>query len=76
VQGKRHGPSTQIAARGRRRGGFFTRPGKFCASSNDLTPLTLGVDRDSEISAHEFDERDGAAAAANRSLPQPEPELC
>jgi pyruvate,water dikinase len=32
----------------------------FSIGSNDLTQLTLGVDRDSEIVAHVFDERDGA----------------
>jgi len=30
----------------------------FSIGSNDLTQLTLGVDRDSEIIADEFDERD------------------
>ena len=32
----------------------------FSIGSNDLTQLTLGVDRDSEMLAHVFDERDGA----------------
>jgi pyruvate,water dikinase len=32
----------------------------FSIGSNDLTQLTLGVDRDSEIVAHVFDERDDA----------------
>jgi pyruvate,water dikinase len=32
----------------------------FSIGSNDLTQLTLGVDRDSEIIAHIFDERDQA----------------
>ena len=32
----------------------------FSIGSNDLTQLTLGVDRDSEILAHVFDERDEA----------------
>jgi pyruvate,water dikinase len=32
----------------------------FSIGSNGLTQLTLGVDRDSEIVAHVFDERDEA----------------
>jgi pyruvate,water dikinase len=32
----------------------------FSIGSNDLTQLTLGVDRDSEIVAHVFDERNDA----------------
>ena len=35
----------------------------FSIGSNDLTQLTLGVDRDSEIVAHVFDERDPAVKA-------------
>jgi pyruvate,water dikinase len=35
----------------------------FSIGSNDLTQLTLGVDRDSEIVAHVFDERDEAVRA-------------
>lgn len=35
----------------------------FSIGSNDLTQLTLGVDRDSEIIAHLFDERDEAVKA-------------
>ncbi|HEX9680454.1 MAG TPA: phosphoenolpyruvate synthase [Anaerolineales bacterium] len=35
----------------------------FSIGSNDLTQLTLGVDRDSEIVAHIFDERDPAVKA-------------
>jgi pyruvate,water dikinase len=35
----------------------------FSIGSNDLTQLTLGVDRDSEIVAHVFDERDPAVRA-------------
>jgi pyruvate,water dikinase len=35
----------------------------FSIGSNDLTQLTLGVDRDSEIVAHVFDERDRAVTA-------------
>ncbi len=51
----------------------------FSIGSNDLTQLTLGVDRDSEIVAHVFDERDpavkrliaaviGAARSARRKI--------
>ncbi len=51
----------------------------FSIGSNDLTQLTLGVDRDSEIVAHVFDERDlavkrlittviGAARSAHRKI--------
>lgn len=36
----------------------------FSIGSNDLTQLTLGVDRDSEIVAHIFDERDQAVMSA------------
>ena len=32
----------------------------FSVGSNDLTQLTLGVDRDSDLLAHLFDERDPA----------------
>jgi pyruvate,water dikinase len=39
---------------------FATYFDGFSIGSNDLTQLTLGVDRDSEIVAHVFDERDGA----------------
>jgi pyruvate,water dikinase len=35
----------------------------FSIGSNDLTQLTLGVDRDSEIVAHVFDERNAAVKA-------------
>lgn len=38
----------------------------FSIGSNDLTQLTLGVDRDSEIIAHLFDERDGAVTSLIR----------
>jgi pyruvate,water dikinase len=36
----------------------------FSIGSNDLTQLTLGVDRDSEIVAHVFDERDPAVKSS------------
>lgn len=39
----------------------------FSIGSNDLTQLTLGVDRDSEIVAHVFDERDPAVVTAIQS---------
>ncbi|HCO42634.1 MAG TPA: phosphoenolpyruvate synthase, partial [Gammaproteobacteria bacterium] len=35
----------------------------FSIGSNDLTQLTLGLDRDSGLVAGEFDERDGAVKA-------------
>ena len=38
----------------------------FSISSNDLTQLTLGVDRDSEVVAFEFDERDPGVKAMIR----------
>jgi pyruvate,water dikinase len=40
----------------------------FSIGSNDLTQLTLGVDRDSEIVAHVFDERNDAVKALIRSV--------
>ena len=40
----------------------------FSIGSNDLTQLTLGVDRDSEIVAHVFDERDPAVINAIKSV--------
>ena len=40
----------------------------FSIGSNDLTQLTLGVDRDSEIVAHVFDERDPAVMDAIASV--------
>ena len=40
----------------------------FSIGSNDLTQLTLGVDRDSEIVAHVFDERDRAVVTAIKSV--------
>ncbi len=40
----------------------------FSIGSNDLTQLTLGVDRDSEIVAHIFDERDEAVKASISSV--------
>lgn len=39
----------------------------FSIGSNDLTQLTLGVDRDSEIVAHIFDERDSAVKTSIHS---------
>ena len=38
----------------------------FSIGSNDLTQLTLGVDRDSEIVAHVFDERNEAVKRSIR----------
>jgi pyruvate,water dikinase len=43
--------------------GFAEHFDGFSIGSNDLTQLTLGVDRDSEILAHLFDERDPAVRA-------------
>ncbi|MCA9216690.1 MAG: phosphoenolpyruvate synthase, partial [Planctomycetales bacterium] len=40
----------------------------FSIGSNDLTQLTLGVDRDSEIVAHIFDERDESVKASISSV--------
>jgi pyruvate,water dikinase len=48
-------PSNVIAA-----GAFAEIFDGFSIGSNDLTQLTLGVDRDSEIVAHVFNERDPA----------------
>lgn len=42
----------------------------FSIGSNDLTQLVLGVDRDSEIVAHVFDERNGAVKAMIASVIQ------
>ena len=39
---------------------FLERFDGFSIGSNDLTQLTLGLDRDSEVIAHLFDERDAA----------------
>jgi pyruvate,water dikinase len=43
--------------------GFAEQFDGFSIGSNDLTQLTLGVDRDSETLAHLFDERDAAVRA-------------
>jgi len=43
---------------------FAERFDGFSIGSNDLTQLTLGVDRDSEQLAHLFDERDEAVEAS------------
>jgi pyruvate,water dikinase len=40
----------------------------FSIGSNDLTQLTLGLDRDSEVVAHLFDERDPAVKALVASV--------
>jgi pyruvate,water dikinase len=40
----------------------------FSIGSNDLTQLTLGVDRDSEIVAHVFDERDPAVKSLSATV--------
>ena len=40
----------------------------FSIGSNDLTQLTLGVDRDSEIVAHVFDERNEAVKRSIASV--------
>lgn len=42
----------------------------FSIGSNDLTQLTLGVDRDSEVLAHLFDERDAAVKTIVRMVLQ------
>jgi pyruvate,water dikinase len=47
---------------------FARRFDGFSIGSNDLTQLTLGVDRDSSILAGVFDERDEAIKASIRSL--------
>ncbi|KQX46253.1 MULTISPECIES: phosphoenolpyruvate synthase [unclassified Streptomyces] len=47
---------------------FADRFDGFSIGSNDLTQLTLGVDRDSEALAHVFDERDPAVVRSVRSL--------
>ncbi|MFJ5834113.1 phosphoenolpyruvate synthase [Streptomyces sp. NPDC093089] len=47
---------------------FAERFDGFSIGSNDLTQLTLGVDRDSEALAHVFDERDPAVVRSIRSL--------
>ncbi|WP_077273337.1 phosphoenolpyruvate synthase, partial [Acidithiobacillus caldus] len=45
---------------------FARRFDGFSIGSNDLTQLTLGVDRDSEIVAFDYDERDAAVRAMIR----------
>ncbi|WP_335939612.1 phosphoenolpyruvate synthase [Streptomyces sp. PTD5-9] len=47
---------------------FAERFDGFSIGSNDLTQLTLGVDRDSELLAHVFDETDPAVERSVRSL--------
>ncbi|HLC66937.1 MAG TPA: phosphoenolpyruvate synthase, partial [Candidatus Nanoarchaeia archaeon] len=42
----------------------------FSIGSNDLTQMTLGVDRDSELVAHIYDERNGAVKAMVRQVIQ------
>lgn len=47
---------------------FAERFDGFSIGSNDLTQLTLGVDRDSEALAHVFDERDTAVVRSIQTL--------
>ncbi|MFF9194277.1 phosphoenolpyruvate synthase [Streptomyces sp. NPDC014779] len=47
---------------------FAERFDGFSIGSNDLTQLTLGVDRDSEALAHVFDERDPAVIGSIQTL--------
>lgn len=47
---------------------FAARFDGFSIGSNDLTQLTLGVDRDSEILAESFDERDDAVTTLIRDV--------
>ena len=47
---------------------FAQRFDGFSIGSNDLTQLTLGVDRDSELLSHVFDERDEAVMRSIRDL--------
>ncbi|WP_407991479.1 phosphoenolpyruvate synthase [Kitasatospora sp. CMC57] len=47
---------------------FAERFDGFSVGSNDLTQLTLGVDRDSELLAHLFDERDPAVTRSIETL--------
>jgi len=47
---------------------FAQRFDGFSIGSNDLTQLTLGVDRDSELLSHVFDERDEAVKRSIRDL--------